>query len=131
MSYTFPLPLVSTCFHKKKKKNQVKRKLQKERESLLYCTLCSPHNVFRDSFISFNSFLLVLTLEAPTHKMVKITQTICRLLPINYLTVFDHFVGLALEGLVSFFFFRKSFFIKNCILLYTHFSCRFNTFYIK
>ena len=105
MSYTFPLPLVSTCFHKKK--NQVKRKLQKERESLLYCTLCSPHNVFRDSFISFNSFLLVLTLEAPTHKMVKITQTICRLLPINYLTVFDHFVGLALNGLVSFFFFEK------------------------
>ena len=31
--------------------------------------------------------------------MAKHTQTICRLLPENYLNVFDHFVGLALKGL--------------------------------
>ena len=31
--------------------------------------------------------------------MVKHTQTIRRLLPMNCLTVFDHFVELALEGL--------------------------------
>ena len=41
----------------------------------------------------------ILTLEAPTHKMVKHTQTIHRLLPTNYLSVFDHFVGLALKEL--------------------------------
>ena len=33
------------------------------------------------------------------HKMVKLTQTILRLLPANYLSVFDHFVGLVLKGL--------------------------------
>ena len=33
------------------------------------------------------------------HKMVKHTQTIRRLLPTNCLSVFDHFVGLALKGL--------------------------------
>ena len=33
--------------------------------------------------------------------MVKHTQTICRLLPTNCLSVFDHFVGLALKGLNS------------------------------
>ena len=31
--------------------------------------------------------------------MVKHTQTICSLKPINSLNVFDHFVGLALKGL--------------------------------
>ena len=33
------------------------------------------------------------------HKIVKYTQTIRRLLPTNCLSVFDHFVGLALKGL--------------------------------
>ena len=33
------------------------------------------------------------------HKMVKHTQKIHRLLPANWLSVFDHFVGLALKGL--------------------------------
>ena len=37
--------------------------------------------------------------SVPTHKMVKYTQTICRQKPTNYLSVFDHFVGLALIGL--------------------------------
>ena len=31
--------------------------------------------------------------------MVKHTQTIRRLLPTNYLSVFDYFVGLAFKGL--------------------------------
>ena len=31
--------------------------------------------------------------------MAKHTQTISRLLPVNYLSVFDHFEGLALKGL--------------------------------
>ena len=31
--------------------------------------------------------------------MIKHTQTICRLLPTNCLSVFDYFVGLALKGL--------------------------------
>ena len=33
--------------------------------------------------------------------MVKHTQTIRQLLPTNCLSVFDHFVGLALKGLMS------------------------------
>ena len=33
--------------------------------------------------------------------MVKHTQTIRRLLPMNCLSVFDYFVGLALKGLTS------------------------------
>ena len=34
------------------------------------------------------------------HKIVKHTQTICRLLPTNCLSVFDHIVGLALKRLM-------------------------------
>ena len=34
------------------------------------------------------------------YKMVKNTQTIRRLLPMNCLSVFDHFVRLALEGII-------------------------------
>ena len=34
--------------------------------------------------------------------MVKRTQTICRLLLTNFLSVFDHFVGLALKSLSVF-----------------------------
>ena len=33
------------------------------------------------------------------HRMVKQTQTICRQQPTNCLSVFDHFVGLALKSL--------------------------------
>ena len=43
--------------------------------------------------------ILVLTLQAPTPKMVKHTQTICRQQPTYCLNVFDHFVGLTLKGL--------------------------------
>ena len=35
------------------------------------------------------------------HKMVKRTQIIHRFLPTNCLSEFDHFVGLALEGLTK------------------------------
>ena len=34
------------------------------------------------------------------HKMVKHTQIICRLFATNYLSMFDHFVGLALKRLI-------------------------------
>ena len=37
--------------------------------------------------------------KSQPHKMVKHTQTICRLLPTIYLSVFDHLVVLALKGL--------------------------------
>ena len=41
-----------------------------------------------------------LTIKAPERRqMVKHTQTICRQQSANCLSVFDHFVGLALEGL--------------------------------
>ena len=41
--------------------------------------------------------------------MVKYTQTICRLLPTNCLSVFDHFMGLVLERLRSFVINRKQY----------------------
>ena len=40
----------------------------------------------------------ILTFKHQAHKMVKHTQIIRRLLPTNYLSVFDHFLGLAFEG---------------------------------
>ena len=39
------------------------------------------------------------TVRANPHKIVKHTQAICRLLPTNCFTVFDHFVGLTFKGL--------------------------------
>ena len=35
------------------------------------------------------------------HKMVKHTQTIRRLFPTNCLSLFDHYVGFALKGLIT------------------------------
>ena len=53
-------------------------------------------------FIFVNeSVLLKLTFKRQPHKMVKHTQTICRLLPTNCLSVFDHFVGLTLKELTE------------------------------
>ena len=46
-----------------------------------------------------NSSQTNLPLKRQPHKMVKNTQTIYRLLPTNCLSIFDHFVGLALTGL--------------------------------
>ena len=40
-------------------------------------------------------------LNVSNHKMVKHTQRIRRLLPTNCLSVFDHFVGLALKELTK------------------------------
>ena len=58
----------------------------------------------------WNSIFLCVTLELQSypfkrqlHKMVKHTQTICRLLPTNCLSVFDHFAELALKGYTRFF----------------------------
>ena len=42
---------------------------------------------------------MINPLSASPHKMVKHTQTIHRQKPTNCLSVFDHFVGLALKGL--------------------------------
>ena len=41
-----------------------------------------------------------LTLSEPTTQNGH-TQTICPMLPTNYLSVFDHFVGVALKGLTK------------------------------
>ena len=40
----------------------------------------------------------ILPFKTQPHKMVKHTQTLRRLLPTNYLSVFDHFVGLTLKN---------------------------------
>ena len=57
--------------------------------------------------------------------MVKNTQTIRRLLPANYLSVFDHFVGLALKGLnlSSNFFPLSSEAVTSVIFRTQFFSC--------
>ena len=47
------------------------------------------------------TFLALVTVKNQPHKMVKYTQTTRRLLPTNLLSVFDHFVGLALKGLIE------------------------------
>ena len=52
----------------------------------------------KKSLIKNLFFLQCLNLSALTPQMVKHTQTIRRLLPTNRLSVFDHFVGLALKG---------------------------------
>ena len=46
----------------------------------------------------FPAFLLK-PFKRQHHKIIKHTQTICRLLPTSCLRVFDNFVGLALKGL--------------------------------
>ena len=48
---------------------------------------------------SYNTQHSLLTLKRQPHKMVKYTQTICRLLLTNCLSVSDHFMGLAPKGL--------------------------------
>ena len=48
----------------------------------------------------FKDNILTLTYYCQPHKMVKHTQTIRRQNLTNCLSVCDHFVGLALEGLV-------------------------------
>ena len=68
--------------------------------ALFSCTLLMSYVHDRCTLTSVYLFLKSwLTLSASTLQMVKHTQTIRRLLPMNYLSVFDHFVGLALKGL--------------------------------
>ena len=62
--------------------------------------ISSPLDAFRSNF-SENQTLI--NPSVPTHKMVKHTQTIGRLLPTNCFSVFDHFMGLALKGLLRHF----------------------------
>ena len=47
----------------------------------------------------FSNFYAVKQFQCQPDKMVKLSQRIRRLLPTNYLSVFDHFVGLALKRL--------------------------------
>ena len=63
------------------------------------------------------------------HKMVKHTQTICGLLPMptNYLSLFDHFVGLVIKGLITLFFFYKmslSLFLLSHYKIEHYWNCR-------
>ena len=44
------------------------------------------------------AFLILNPLSAKPHKMFKHTQTIRRLMSTNFLSVFNHLVGLALKG---------------------------------
>ena len=64
--------------------------------------------IYRDSLTlrvnQLTSFFLIRNiglnpLSVNPTEMVKLTQTICRLLPTNFLSVFDHFVKLGLKGL--------------------------------
>ena len=59
-------------------------------------------------------FAVSLTFKHQPNKMVQHNQTICQLLATNFLNVFDHFVGLALEGLTQLFSHRMklSFIVK-------------------
>ena len=59
---------------------------------------CSADKPFY-STIKIKTGKMLLTLKRHPHKMVKHTQTIRRLLPTNCLSVFDHFVELALKEL--------------------------------
>ena len=77
-------------------------------------------NVFLKCFFVFN-LVATLPFKRQPHKIVKHTQTIRRLLPTNCLSVFDHFLGLALKGLnfihrADYFrnFFSGSVFIELC-----------------
>ena len=45
-----------------------------------------------------NGFVAEVTFQHQPHRVVKYAQTICRMLPTNCLSVFDHFMGLALKG---------------------------------
>ena len=54
-----------------------------------------------------------------THKMVKHTQKICQQQQTNSLSVFDHFVGLPLKGLISCSKLTYQFLLFVIIFLYT------------
>ena len=75
---------------------------------IFYLVLCS---IFHVQLLLSKLFLLaklgckkyyLSAFKRQPHKIVKQTQPIRRLLPTNCLSVFDHFVGLALKGLKDF-----------------------------
>ena len=47
----------------------------------------------------YNESVLLKPFKRQLPKMVKHAQTICRLLPKNSFSVFDHFAGLTIKGL--------------------------------
>ena len=66
-------------------------------------------------FFALDTIKLPLAKRQP-HKMVKHTQPVRWLLPTNCLSVFDHFMGLALKGLsTSIYFLNPS---ANCGIRY-------------
>ena len=50
-----------------------------------------------NAIVGWNGLICGWRFKQQPHKMVKHTQTICRLLPTNCLSAFDHFVGLELK----------------------------------
>ena len=69
------------------------------KEIIISNEICGDHRI--TLFKRFRTYLCELTLEVPTHKTVKHPQTIRRQQPTNCLSVFEHFVGLALKGLTN------------------------------
>ena len=76
--------------------NRVLMCYNKFRVNQLYWTIVSILHV-----VDFQTVILKdWPFKRQPHKMVKRTQTICRKKPTSCLSVFDHFVGLALKGLI-------------------------------
>ena len=83
------------------------------KSSILGFGLCSDYA--SEYILSYFCFVMLMCikfnyLSAIPNKMVKHTQAICRQKPTNCLSVFDHFMGLALKGL-------KWWFCINCYCL--------------
>ena len=66
---------------------------------LSWCIKRKPRHVKWVKSVDLYRFDLTLTLYAPTPQMVKHAQAIRRLTADKVLSVFDHFVALALKGL--------------------------------
>ena len=63
--------------------------------------ICSTYNHIYVDFEQLTTGWVLLTPQRQLQKMVKHTQTICWQQPTNFLSVFDHFVGLARKGLTD------------------------------
>ena len=68
--------------------------------SIFFVGLCLTEKLLIIKFP--NQDLFLNPLSANFTKWLNTLKTIRRLFPTNYLSVFDHFVGLALKGLVTF-----------------------------
>ena len=53
-----------------------------------------------DCYLTVFLILISYPFKCQPHKMVKHTQAVRQLFPTNCLSVFDHFLGLALKGLM-------------------------------